>query len=120
MKDCTTCKYYCKDYHREWAGALTPGNYCIRNGISRRDAILVRVPCENCSDYEKKEEETKEEYDIEVNIKQYDEFEELRTSMKEFILDKKPAMEICGTPPDGKAKRRERRRLERLQNKRRR
>lgn len=62
----------------------------------------------------------KEEYDIEVNIKQYDEFEELRTSMKEFILDKKPAMEICGTPPDGKARRRERRRLERLRNKRRR
>lgn len=62
----------------------------------------------------------KEEYDIEVNIKQSDEFEELRTSMKEFILDKKPAMEICGTPPDGKARRRERRRLERLQNKRRR
>lgn len=27
--------------------------------------------------------------------------------MKEFILDKKPAMEICGTPPDGKARRRE-------------
>lgn len=61
MKDCTTCKYYCKDYHREWGGALTPGNYCIRNGFSCRDAILVRVPCGNCSDYEKKEEETKEE-----------------------------------------------------------
>lgn len=57
----------------------------------------------------------KEEYDIEVNIKQFDEFEELRTSMKEFVLDKKPTMEICGTPPDGKERRRERRRLERLQ-----
>lgn len=61
----------------------------------------------------------KEEYGIEVNIKQSDEFEELRTSMKEFILESKPAMEFIGTPPDGRARRRERRRLERLQKKRR-
>lgn len=56
MKDCTNCKYYCKDYHREW-GRLTPGNYCIRNGFSPKDAILIRVPCKNCSDYEEMENE---------------------------------------------------------------
>lgn len=60
----------------------------------------------------------KEEYNIDtvmVNKEQ----EKLETSMKEFILEAKPAMEFCGTPPDGKARRRERRRLERLQKKRR-
>lgn len=60
----------------------------------------------------------KEEYGIEtvmVNKEQ----EELKTSMGEFVLENKPAMEFCGTPPDGKERRRERRRLERLQKKRR-
>lgn len=33
------------------------------------------------------------------------------------VLVKPPALECCGTPPDGKAKRRERRKLERLKHK---
>lgn len=32
-------------------------------------------------------------------------------------LVKPPALECCGTPPDGKARRRERRKLERLKRK---
>lgn len=35
--------------------------------------------------------------------------------MYEFV--KPPALECCGTPPDGKAKRRERRKLERIKRK---
>lgn len=60
----------------------------------------------------------KDEYGIEVRIKQDDEFEKLKTSMNEFIIRSKPALEYCGTPPDGKARRRERRRQERLKLKR--
>lgn len=59
----------------------------------------------------------KEEYDIEVHIKQVDEFEKLKTSMDYLVLENKPALEFFGTPPDGKARRRERRRLERMKRK---
>lgn len=59
----------------------------------------------------------KEEYDIELHIKQDDEFDNLKTSIDYLVLDKKPSLEICGTPPDGKAKRRERRKQERLARK---
>lgn len=37
--------------------------------------------------------------------------------MNEFIFENKPALEFCGTPPDGRAKRRERRKMERLATK---
>lgn len=58
MKDCTTCKYFCINYHVEFGkGVLTPGNYCTRKGLSYKNAILMKVPCENCSDYEEKEAE---------------------------------------------------------------
>lgn len=62
----------------------------------------------------------KEEYDIDVVIKT--DIEEMlsKAPIEEFVITKKPEMEFCGNPPDGKARRRERRRLERLQNKRRR
>lgn len=62
----------------------------------------------------------KEEYDIDVVIKT--DIDEMlsKDSLEEFVFTKKPEMEFIGTPPDGKAKRRERRRLERLQKKRRR
>lgn len=42
---------------------------------------------------------------------------ELKTSMRELILEKKPVLEFCGTPPDGRANRRERRKQERLARK---
>lgn len=61
----------------------------------------------------------KEEYDIEVNIKKVDRFEKLKTSIDHIIFENKPAVEFCGTPPDGKARRRERRKQERMKNKRR-
>lgn len=35
-----------------------------------------------------------------------------------YILTSRPALEVCGPFPDGKAKRRERRKLERLKKKR--
>lgn len=59
----------------------------------------------------------KDEYGIEVHIKQGEEFERLKTSMKTYVLESKPALEFCGTLPDGKARRRERRRLERMKKK---
>lgn len=59
----------------------------------------------------------KEEYDIEVHINQDDQFEKLKTSMDYLVLENKQALEFCGTPPDGKARRRERRRLERMKRK---
>lgn len=57
MKDCTTCKYFCRNYHEEWIGVSTlrPGNYCVKNGLSIRDAVLIGKPVINCSDYERKE-----------------------------------------------------------------
>ena len=36
---------------------------------------------------------------------------------KVYELEKPPALEFCGTPQDGKARRREKRKLERLKNK---
>lgn len=59
----------------------------------------------------------KEEYDIEVHINQDDQFEKLKTSIDYLVLENKPALEFCGTPPDGKARRRDRRRLERMKRK---
>lgn len=59
----------------------------------------------------------KDEYGIEVHIKEDDELERLKTSMKTYVLESKPALEFCGTPPDGKARRRERRRQERMKRK---
>lgn len=58
----------------------------------------------------------KEEYGIDTVVVNK-EREEIRTAMNELIIEKKPSLEFCGTPPDGKARRRERRRLERLKNK---
>lgn len=59
----------------------------------------------------------KDEYGIEVKIQEDDEFERMRTSMNTYVLESKPALEYCGTPPDGKARRRERRRQERMKRK---
>lgn len=59
----------------------------------------------------------KEEYDIEIHINQDDQFEKLKTSIDYLVLENKPALEFCSTPPDGKARRRERRRLERMKRK---
>lgn len=58
----------------------------------------------------------KEEYGIDTVVVNK-EREEIRTAMNELIIEKKPSLEFCGTPPDGKARRRERRRLERLKRK---
>ncbi len=58
----------------------------------------------------------KEEYGIDTVVVNK-EREEIRTAMNELIIEKKPSLEFCGTPTDGKARRRERRRLERLKNK---
>lgn len=58
----------------------------------------------------------KEEYCIDtvvVNKKR----EEIETEMNELTFEQKPSLEFCGTPPDGKARRRERRKLERLKRK---
>lgn len=55
----------------------------------------------------------KEEYEIEFNQNL---LEEDLTNYK--IITKKPVLEPYGTPPDGKAKRRERRKQERIRNKR--
>lgn len=56
----------------------------------------------------------KDEYGIEIHIKDNNELERLQTATKEYILTSCPALEVCGPFPDGKAKRRERRKLERL------
>lgn len=62
----------------------------------------------------------KEKYDIDVVIKT--DFEEMleKTVLEQLTMPKEPKLEFCGNPPDGKARRRERRRLERLQKKRKR
>lgn len=41
----------------------------------------------------------------------------INSLQKMYELEKPPALEFCGTPPDGKARRREKRKLERLKNK---
>lgn len=56
----------------------------------------------------------KDEYGIEVKTQEDDEFERMRISMNMYVLESKPALEYCGTPPDGKARRRERRKQERI------
>lgn len=56
----------------------------------------------------------KDEYGIEVHIKEDDEWERLETAMHEHVLQSRPALEFCGPYLDGKAKRRERRKQERL------
>lgn len=62
----------------------------------------------------------KEDYDIDVAIKT--DFEEMleKPILEQLTMPKEPKLEFCGNPPDGKARRRERRRLERLQKKRKR
>lgn len=60
------------------------------------------------------EQITKDEYGIEIHIKDNNELERLQTATKEYVLTSRPALEVCGPFPDGKAKRRERRKLERL------
>lgn len=55
----------------------------------------------------------KDEYGIDISIVNR-ELEVLQTSMEKFIFTKKPALEFCGTPPDGRERRRERRKQERL------
>lgn len=59
----------------------------------------------------------KDEYGLEVHVNQDDEFENLKTSMNYIVFENKSALEFCGTPPDGKARRRERRRQERIKRK---
>lgn len=61
----------------------------------------------------------KEEYGIDAHIasQKKDEEAELKASMEEYIIEKKPALEFCGTPPDGKQRRKERRALERKSKK---
>lgn len=58
----------------------------------------------------------KEEYGIDTVVVNK-ERDEIRTAMNELIIEKKSSLEFCGTPPDGKARRRERRKLERLKRK---
>jgi hypothetical protein len=58
----------------------------------------------------------KEEYGIDTVVVNK-EREEIETAMNELTFEQKPSLEFCGTPPDGKARRRERRRLERLKRK---
>ena len=41
----------------------------------------------------------------------------INSLQKVYELEKPPALEFCGTPPDGKARRWEKRKLERLKNK---
>ena len=60
-----------------------------------------------------------DEYGIEIHIKDNNELERLQTATKEYILTSRPALEVCGPFPDGKAKRRERRKQERLKLKKR-
>lgn len=58
----------------------------------------------------------KDEYGIDTVVVNK-EREEIETAMNELTFGQKPSLEFCGTPPDGKARRRERRRLERLKRK---
>lgn len=58
----------------------------------------------------------KDEYGIDTVVVNK-EREEIETAMNELTFVQKPSLEFCGTPPDGKARRRERRKLERLKNK---
>ena len=58
----------------------------------------------------------KEEYGIDTVVVNK-EREEIETAMNELTFEPKPSLEVCGTPPDGREKRRERRRLERLKKK---
>ena len=58
----------------------------------------------------------KEEYCIDTVVVNK-EREEIETEMNELTFEQKPSLEFCGTPPDGKARRRERRKLERLKRK---
>lgn len=62
-------------------------------------------------------ETLKKEYDMDVVIKT--DIDEMLSdeTLDDFVFTKKPALEYCGTPPDGRERRRERRRLERLQRK---
>ena len=58
----------------------------------------------------------KEEYGIDTVVVNK-EREEIETAMNELTFEPKPSLEFWGTPPDGRETRRERRRLERLRNK---
>ena len=58
----------------------------------------------------------KDEYGIDTVVVNK-EREEIETAMNELTFEQKPSLAFCGTPPDGKARRRERRRLERLKRK---
>lgn len=58
----------------------------------------------------------KEEYGIDTVVINK-EREEIKTAMNELTFEQKPSLEFFGTPPDGKARRRERRKLERLKRK---
>lgn len=58
----------------------------------------------------------KEEYGIDTVVVNK-EREEIKTAMNKLTFEPKPSLEFCGTPPDGKARRRERRKLERLKRK---
>lgn len=58
----------------------------------------------------------KEEYGIDMVVVNK-EREEIKTAMNELTFESKPSLEFLGTPPDGKARRRERRKFERLKRK---
>lgn len=59
----------------------------------------------------------------EQKAKEYSEIIHIRkdlrkiAEMNEFIIRSRSALEFCGTPPDGKARRRERRKQERMKRK---
>ena len=58
-----------------------------------------------------------EEYGIDTVVVNKERKEIKKTAMNELIIEPKPSLEFCGTPLGGKARRRERRKLERLKRK---
>lgn len=70
----------------------------------------VQMSCEQWSELKRI---MKDEYGIEIHPKQSDESERLRTAMHEYVLSAPPVLE-CGPYLDGKAKRRKRRKQERM------
>lgn len=84
---------------------------CIAMGIDIEGSTVVSL--EQATELSKV---LKEEYGIDTVVVNK-EREEIKTAMNELIIEPKPSLEFCGTPPDGKARRRERRKLERLKHK---
>lgn len=70
----------------------------------------VQMSCEQWSELKRI---MKDEYGIEIHAKQNDDLERLQTAIHEYVLSAPPVLK-CGPYLDGKAKRRERRKQERL------